>query len=397
MNTPWPTVQLGEVLRRSTETVEIHPDAEYSEITVKLWGKGVVLRGLISGAAIAGSRRLLAKSGQFILSRIDARNGASGIVPEELDGAVVTNDFPIFDLASSRLAPKFLGWMSRTKGFVELCRRASEGTTNRVRLQEERFLSLKVPLPPLGEQRRIVARVEAMASEIAEARSLRAQSVEESKALLHSQIGEVFNGLARVTPPRPFVSFSPHVTSGPRNWAKHYQEDGYRFYRAQDIGPEGQVFQWSKVFIEPPQGEQGRIAELQQGDLMLVITGATVGRAAVFRAGLEPGFVSQHVAICRLPAESVDPEFATWGLRSPQGQAQLLGQCYGQGKPGLNLSNIRALKMPFPPLPEQRRIVRYLDGVQAKVDALKKLQAETAAELATLLPSILDRAFKGEL
>jgi len=48
-------------------------------------------------------------------------------------------------------------------------------------------------------------------------------------------------------------------------------------------------------------------------------------------------------------------------------------------------------------LSEQRRIVEHLDGLQAKVDALKKLQAETAAELAALLPSILDKAFKGEL
>jgi type I restriction enzyme S subunit len=51
----------------------------------------------------------------------------------------------------------------------------------------------------------------------------------------------------------------------------------------------------------------------------------------------------------------------------------------------------------FPPLPEQHRIVTYLDALQAKVDTLKQLQAETQAELDSLLPSILDKAFKGEL
>jgi type I restriction enzyme S subunit len=49
------------------------------------------------------------------------------------------------------------------------------------------------------------------------------------------------------------------------------------------------------------------------------------------------------------------------------------------------------------PLTLQRRIVAELDALQAEVDALKRLQAETAAELDALLPSILDRAFKGEL
>ena len=86
-----------------------------------------------------------------------------------------------------------------------------------------------------------------------------------------------------------------------------------------------------------------------------------------------------------------------WGLRGPRGQAQLIGQRYGQGKPGLNLSNIRSLCLPFPSLPEQRRIVAELDALQAEVDALKRLQAETAAELDALLAAILDRAFKGEL
>ena len=61
------------------------------------------------------------------------------------------------------------------------------------------------------------------------------------------------------------------------------------------------------------------------------------------------------------------------------------------------MSNIRAFKSPIPPLLEQRRIVAYLDDLQARVDALKRLQAETAAELDALLPSVLDKAFRGEL
>jgi type I restriction enzyme S subunit len=52
---------------------------------------------------------------------------------------------------------------------------------------------------------------------------------------------------------------------------------------------------------------------------------------------------------------------------------------------------------PIPPLSEQRRIVAYLDDLQARVNDLKRLQAETEAELNALLPSILDKAFKGEL
>jgi type I restriction enzyme S subunit len=258
-------------------------------------------------------------------------------------------------------------------------------------------LEIEIPLPPLPEQRRIVARIGELAAKINEARGLRRKVDENLPSLLLNQAGRLFTQLNKHFTDRRFGSFYSHVSSGPRNWARRYEERGYRFYRAQDIGPEGQVLHDSKVYIDPPAGEQGRSAMLKPGDLMLVITGATVGRVAVFHDRFEPGFVNQHVAICRLPSHEVDPEFVIWGLRAPNGQAQLLGQRYGQGKPGLNLANIRQLHLPFPPLCEQRRIVEKLDRLQAQVNALKSFQRETAAELGALLPSILDKAFTGQL
>jgi hypothetical protein len=111
--TSWPTVSLSEVLRKSDTWITPEPMARYSEVTVRLWGRGVVERRTATGAAIAG-RRLVVQAGQFIVSRIDARNGAFGIVPDSLDGAVVSNDFPAFDPDTSQLVPAFLGWMSRT-------------------------------------------------------------------------------------------------------------------------------------------------------------------------------------------------------------------------------------------------------------------------------------------
>ena len=65
--------------------------------------------------------------------------------------------------------------------------------------------------------------------------------------------------------------------------------------------------------------------------------------------------------------------------------------------PKLNRKQLFGFGFTHPPLPEQRRIVAELDALQAEVDALKRLQAETAAELDALLPTILDRAFKGKL
>jgi type I restriction enzyme S subunit len=142
---------------------------------------------------------------QFILSRIDARNGATGLIPDSLDGAVVTNDFPVYSLNSERVSSSFLSWMSKTASFVELCKRASEGTTNRVRLKEERFLSTAIPLPPLPEQRRIVARIESLAEKTNEAKDLQREVMEGLEQLCRSMIFNESFASSTMTPMRDLV------------------------------------------------------------------------------------------------------------------------------------------------------------------------------------------------
>lgn len=64
----------------------------YKQVTFRSNYKGVVLRGVQDGTTIGTKEQFRVSAGQFILSRIDARNGAFGIIPDELGGAIVTND-----------------------------------------------------------------------------------------------------------------------------------------------------------------------------------------------------------------------------------------------------------------------------------------------------------------
>jgi type I restriction enzyme S subunit len=84
MNLTFTPVRLGEILKKSEDWVEIEPQEKYKQVTIKMWGQGVTLRQEVSGAEIAASRQLVVHQDQFILSRIDARNGAFGLVPLEL-------------------------------------------------------------------------------------------------------------------------------------------------------------------------------------------------------------------------------------------------------------------------------------------------------------------------
>ncbi|MEJ1388541.1 MAG: restriction endonuclease subunit S [Candidatus Sedimenticola sp. (ex Thyasira tokunagai)] len=203
----WPSTRIGDILKKSDSWLFVDPDAEYKEVTVRLWGRGVTLRGIKQGSEIGSSRRLQVASGQFIVSRIDARHGAFGLIPEELDGAVVTNDFPVFTPTIGRLNVDFLGWLSKTHGFVDACKKASEGTTNRVRLKEDRFADIEIELPPLDEQRRIVTKIESLAAKIDEAKQLRQAILADAQAMLRSTFQQIIEGAEY----RPMAEVAPIV------------------------------------------------------------------------------------------------------------------------------------------------------------------------------------------
>jgi len=398
MTAQWPTAQLGNLLIRSQEVAQLLPDAEYREVTVRLWGNGVVERGRVLGAEIAGNRRFVASAGQFIASRIDARNGAMGIVPVELHGAVVTNDFPLFNLRADRLLPGFLGWLSRTHGFVELCQRASEGTTNRVRLKEERFLSLEIPLPPLPEQRRIVARIEELAAQIQEARTLRHQAIEEAEALGKAGGNSSFVEAKRQYGERRLEDLTTRITKGesPEWQGFTYQETGPLFIRSENV-LWGRLDPRNAVHIPGPFHDKLSRSQLRGGDVLINLVGASIGRVCSVPDDLGDANVNQAVGVITVDAEHLLPDFLVRLLLCPMMQDEIHGGKVETARPNISLRDVRALEVPTPPLPEQRRIVADLDALQAEVDALKRLQAETAAELDALLPSVLDRAFKGEL
>lgn len=180
----WPLVPLGDVLTKSEEWVDLVPLATVTQVRVQWWGQGAVARRTAMAGELGSSKWLLVRSNQFLISRIDPRKGAAGIVPCDLDGAVVSNDFPAFNVDANRLEPLFLDWYSKTQGFIQDCEAASEGTTNRVPLKEDRFCRIMIPLPPIEEQRRIVQRIENLSEMSKKVTVLRQQIMTETHSLL---------------------------------------------------------------------------------------------------------------------------------------------------------------------------------------------------------------------
>lgn len=149
-------VRIGDLIHRSSELVTIEDDILYTQVTLKTNGGGAVLRDKKLGKDIGTKKQYLAKEGQFIMSKIDARNGAFGVVSKELDKAIVTGDFPLFDVDTERINPVYLYLLSSTRPFVRYAQSCSRGTTNRQRIDIDAFLGLQIPLPSLNEQNEIV-------------------------------------------------------------------------------------------------------------------------------------------------------------------------------------------------------------------------------------------------
>lgn len=156
-NERYPLVSIGQIITKSIKPIEIEDNTSYKQITLKTNGGGAVLRDVKQGKNIGTKKQYLVSAGQFIMSKIDARNGAFGVVGPDLDGAVVTADFPVFDVDKERIMPDYLALISSTASFVRFAQSCSRGTTNRQRIDVNLFLSQKIPLPTLKEQQVLVA------------------------------------------------------------------------------------------------------------------------------------------------------------------------------------------------------------------------------------------------
>jgi type I restriction enzyme M protein len=143
----WVPLRLGDVLLRRREAIEVVDDVIYKRLTIKVKGRGVALRDEVAGTAIGTKRQFVVHLGQFVLSKIDAHNGAFGLVPDDCDGAIITGNFWAFDVDPNQLSPRLLLSIVQSPEFLDFCVRSSPGATNRRYLQEDKFLDQVISVP----------------------------------------------------------------------------------------------------------------------------------------------------------------------------------------------------------------------------------------------------------
>lgn len=177
---------------------------------------------------------------------------------------------------------------------------------------------------------------------------------------------------------------SEYITSGSRGWKKYYAPQGDRFIRSQDIKYNVLLFE-NPVFVNLPEQVEGMRTLAREGDLLITITGANVGKCARVPEMEFNAYVSQHVALIRLKDARHAPFLHWWITNTFGGQKNLANYIYGD-KPGLNLKQVGSILIPLPPQSVQDQIVKTLEHYEIIFDILSK-QLKEAQHVAEMLAS----------
>lgn len=385
----WQEIPLSEIAVPVSRPIAVVPGTSYRTMGVKWWGEGAYERATIDGSNTAAKTLSVVRADDLVINKIWVRHGSTAIAGPEVDGCAASCEFPTFELDREQVLPRWIHWLVKTRTFWSKCDTLSRGSSGKNRIKPELFLSIRVPLPPLPEQRRIVARIEALAAEIDDAKRLRREAVEEANALLLSAAARLFSP-GSDWEVKETQDFCDHPQYGYTESAT-IDPVGPRFLRITDI-QNGQV-NWDAVpYCRCPDPSNYL---LEPGDLVFARTGATTGKSFVIGNCPESVFASYLIRL--RVRDTVSVEYLYSYFQSPGYWQQITDEKEGTGQPNVNGKKLSKLKVPVPPENEQRRIVAEFEALQYELDALKRLQSETAAELDALLPAILDRAFKGEL
>ncbi len=389
MSNGWPSIPLGKVARHRKQFITIDDAVEYKRCRVQLHAKGVVLRDIVSGADIKTKEQQVCRVGEFLVAEIDAKVGGFGIVPDELDGAIVSSHYFLFTIDEQQLDRRFLDYYARTPAFREQV--TAQGTTNYAAIRPSHVLGYMIPLPPLPEQRRIVAKIDDLAAKVEEARGLSGRIAEELTATLIAMAH------------RPDLDDDAKTAM---RWRQVFLGEVIREVRdAHEVIPDQRypncgIYSFGRGLFSKPDidgiSTSAKILNrISQGQFIYSRLFAFEGAYGMVSGEYDGCYVSNEYPTFECDNTKIRAEFLWAYFRSPQIWSMMAAESKGLGhrRQRVHPDKILSHRLWLPPMEWQDRIAH----VQERVAAMKLSQTQSAAELDALLPSILDKAFKGEL
>jgi len=259
-------------------------------------------------------------------------------------------------------------------------------------ISKKHLENLQIPLPPIEIQKKIVERIEKLMGKIDTAKKLRKEAVADASALIPSALNKIFEeGKLKGWEDVNVGDVCEKPQYGYTESAK-LEAIGPKFLRITDI-QNGNV-NWENVpycFCD----DVGKY-QLKNGDIVFARTGATVGKSYLIKNSPENAVFASYLIRLRATGKIL-PDFLYYFFQSPDYWRQISHGQVGGAQPNVNGTKLAKIKFPLPPLPEQQKIVKYLDSLSEKVRKIQILQSASEKELKLLEKGILNEAFDGEL
>jgi hypothetical protein len=370
--TTWSAYPLGDLLCRRNEPIVLESDREYRTMGVRWYGKGAYDRGLQRGHQIKAKRLNVARTGDFVFNRIDTHKGAFDIVPPELDGALVTNEFPLYVARSDDVSLRFILLHFELTGVLKEIESARAGTEGRARWKEADFEAHQVRLPRRSHQDAVVDLVAGIDGWIS---SLRAQ-LEASTALIRLGISAELSHVRTTVR----VGDVAEVSSG-ASWTRRQESSdprpgSTRVIKITNTKPDGSLSPAEQTYVtDLPKS----VSVIDERSLVLIRTNGNPGRIGnVYRPGQE--FYGSAVSAFQFHMRVLDARdrnFMYWALRDDKAQyAMSFASSGSTGLRNLAASWLREYEIPWPNH-ESR------DEVASRCESYESAHSALVAELAS--------------
>ncbi len=333
-------------------------------------------------------------------------NGKAAIARNLIDGiGFGTTEFHVFH-PHSNILPEWIFYFIRRKVFRDTAKVSFRGAVGQQRVPEEFLLAQEIPLPfpddperSLAEQRRIVARLEALLGEVKALREQVQTMQRDVNRLMESALAEVFPSVGQPLPQgwgwktiNDLFDIQQGASMSPR---RRHGTNPQLFLRTKNI-------LWGEVDTTDLDKMDFTIDEIEKlkvrkGDL-LICEGGDVGRTALWEEQIPLVLFQNHIHRLRHKDNNVEPKYYMYWMRFAYQVSKLYqGEESRTAIPNLSAGRLRNFIVPFTSIAEQRRIVAYLDGIQEEVREAQKLLEADLRAIEQLEQSILAAAFRGEL
>lgn len=350
----WTFDRLKDVVAlRNEKTDEASADEDYLELEDLESGTGRILSR--RNTLEVESAVTLFKKGDVLFGKL--RPYLEKYYEAEFDGKCTSE---ILAFQPERMASRFLFYCVGSHWFIQRCNALAYGAKMPRVSWPTQLSQFNLPLPPPPEQQRIAAYLDASCASIDAAVAAKRRQLETLDALRNSIIHSFFADQCSAANER-VKDIAAKITSGvtPEGGSSGYLDSGIPLLRSQNVHFDGlRLDDVAYISTDTHAGMSG--SQVKPRDVLLNITGASIGRCTFVPDGFGEGNVNQHVCIIR-PGPRIDHRFLASFLSSPMGQDQILSTFTGASRQGLSHNDLGLIRIPFPKMKVQCEIVGRIE------------------------------------